>query len=873
VTRRTTAPWIPVGIVLLLLLTGVPLALSEVPTTGAPSAGHLARPPAIAGRPDLGGPVIPRAHRGLQVNPYSYYSTEPAPMGIADFGVDPATGNGYTYNTTEFVGTLGISSLTVLNANNTGSIDQMSIQLNVVLVINGSGGTFTYWIQDVAFLNTTTNMVQFINNVWNMSSSGASTSCTDITGNGTGCYGWYYTYASSFLPGNDISLTYPASIGLRVISSISAGLPSVAFEYNDTGSWVTYDNIVVSFASGYSSQGFVVDGNSYNPFGLFNDAELILGGPGGGSQTAAVTSNLSLTLGYWNGHNVQPITNAYNFGSDTAEGISNIVDRGQYWPVNGTLYGAATNGSSHGLATLWDRSYAALLNVSSPLTSGYLVLNGTTVASFVGSDANVTVAPGRYNVELETTAGSLYANKSVVVPRGAYVPVVFGAAGSYSVTVKETGLPTGTSWSVTIGTNLYRSSGTVINLLEFNGTYPFHVTPIAGWAASPWSGNFSVFGRAAVVNIAWSRVTYPVTFTETGLPGGSQWQVILGGTGVNGKTASLQVDEPNGTYSFTVSGPTGYEATPGTGSVSVTAAARSIAISWSVAKFPLTLTEQGLPAETSWTVVVAGSEHFTSTASLNILLPNGSYTYQVGLIAGFAASDPSGPVEIAGAPVLILLNFTPFESRVTFTETGLPAGTNWSVSAGGLTATGTSTALVLDLVNGSYDAKVTDHAPYTETGSVLTVQVRGAPLGVPVPFAPLPGWLDGTLTPAGATLVVNGTGVALTPSGAFNVTLPPGSYTLTAELTGYETITETITIGPGAGTPVTLALTIISSGGHTKNGTTPIHLSSNGGLSTWDLEVGLVIVVAAVAVAAVAGLMRRRSAPPSTEPAEAPPVD
>jgi len=866
VRNRELSRWAPWALLLLLALPALPGAAAP---SGPPSPlgvphSHPVPPPGLARL--LTGPATPRVHAAFQVDPYSYYSSEPAPMGIADFGVNPSTSTGYTYNTTEFVGTINISSLTVLNASNTGSIDQMGFQLNVVLVVNGAGGTYEYWIQDVAFLNTTSNLIEFIDNVWNMSAGGAYTTGTDITGNGSGYYGWYFDIASSFLSGNDITLSYPATFQLRVVSSVVSGYPEVAFEYNDSGAWETYDNIKVAFARGYTNQGFVVDGTSYNPYGLFNDAELILGGPGGGSQTTDTGSNLGLTLQYWNGHNLQPIINAYNFGSDTAEGIDHVADQRRVVASDGLLYGRVTKSTTGSLSTLYDHSYDALVNVSAPLAAGTVLVNGTAVASYTGGDANLTLAPGTYDIQLDTPTGSVYASQTVGVPAGAYVPVLFGVAGSYPVTFKQTGLPTGTPWSITIGANVSKSAGTVINLLERNGTYDYTVTPIAGWTATPWSGNFTVAGASVTVGIAWTRVVYPVTFTESGLPNGTLWQVVVGGAGVNGRTATLQIDEPNGTFAFQVNGIAGYVATPASGTVTVSGTGAAFSISWGVARYDLTLSEQGLPVGTPWTVRVAGNTIAAFTSSLRVLLPNGTYGYQLGLVAGYTAPGGNGSVEIAGSPVQVAFNFTPFRVPVTFTESGLPAGANWSVSVAGSSVWGVGSALVLAMINGSYIPTVTTSAPYTLAVSDLSFSVVGAAVGVQVPFAPLPGWLAATIAPAGATVTVNGTVVTLS-NGAFNLTLPAGNYTLLVTLSGYQTLDRVVSIAPGAGLVLAVNLTAIPPV-RTGNGTQPIHAGgTSGGFPNLELLVGLGIAgAAAIGVGVVVAGRRRRTPPEGSEP-------
>ena len=148
-------------------------------------------------------PVIGSQGYEPQVNPFSLYSGEPAPMGLADYGIGPNS-TPYIYNTTSFLGGVSINSINVVN--NSTSNKDMSFQFNVNLVFGDGINTYVYWVQDVAFLNTSTNGIYFIDNVWNMSSPSQTMYNTSITGNGTvdntGGSRWDYDFAGQFLPGN-----------------------------------------------------------------------------------------------------------------------------------------------------------------------------------------------------------------------------------------------------------------------------------------------------------------------------------------------------------------------------------------------------------------------------------------------------------------------------------------------------------------------------------------------------------------------------------------------------------------------------------------------------------------------------------------------
>lgn len=864
--RRPAAPWL-----LAFLLLASSLLLVPGPGPAAvPHRGSVLTIATHSGHLPVSRPHGRLAHPPFQVNPNSYYSSEPAPMGIADFGVDPSSGVGYTYNTTEFVGSVELGNLSVYNASNAPYGSQLSVQLNVVLELTSGGNTYQYWIQDVAFIDTSTDYIQFLNNIWNFSGSGAFMSPSDVSGNGSAYYGFYYAGASSGLVGNDITYTYPMLLQLRVIATTAGtGVTSVAFEYNDTGSgWGTYDNVGFIGLKGAKDQGFVVDGTNYNLAGLFNDAELIFGGPGGGSQTTLVASRTSFTLDYWNGHNLQAVTNAYNFGSDTAEGISNVVERGAYWTANGTLFGSMSAGTTLGLHSLYDRSLASLVNVTVPIDNGTLELNGTPVAQFVGYDANITIAPGTYTLGVYATDGQLFASESVVIPAGAYVPILIGANGIYSLTLRETGLPGGTHWQLDLNGVLESMGGSSMALFERNGSYPYTVTPIPGYQLPTYRGNITVDGQNVVATFPWTQFKFDVNFTESGLPSGTIWRVTVGSSAFFGGTTTLTAPLPNGTYAWQVAGVPGYVATPPSGSFAVQAIGASISISWDVTRYALSFVETGLPSGANWAVTVNGAQFLQIGSTLRLSEPNGSYVYSIVPHAGFVASPRSGSVNVTGAPATVSVTFTAVFYRVTFVQTGLPAGDVWSVGVDGLAQSGISTTLNVTLTNGTYVANITAGEWYRITPGAGNFTVRGAALTVDVPFLPEPGWVQGTILPAGATLTINGTEVSLV-NGSFNVSEPVGTYTLVATAAGYVTGTYSATVRPGHGVLLTLELALVPP--PPKHNATQT-LSPAGGLPL-SLPILLALIVGIAVVGGIAYALVRRRSRSSEESGAGEPVD
>lgn len=143
---------------------------------------------------------------------------------------------------------------------------------------------------------------------------------------------------------------------------------------------------------------------------------------------------------------------------------------------------------------------------------------------------------------------------------------------SYAVTFSESGLPSGTSWSVMIGGAQHPSTTTTVVVQEQNGTYAWSASATGSYSATPASGSIHVSGgpqSQAITFNALAPGTYSVTFTESGLSSGTAWTVTFNGTLGSSTTTTIVFTSHNGTWPFTVGTVSGYTASPGSGNVVV----------------------------------------------------------------------------------------------------------------------------------------------------------------------------------------------------------------------------------------------------------------------------------------------------------------
>jgi peptide/nickel transport system permease protein len=94
---------------------------------------------------------------------------------------------------------------------------------------------------------------------------------------------------------------------------------------------------------------------------------------------------------------------------------------------------------------------------------------------------------------------------------------------------------------------------------------------------------------------------------------------------------------------------------------------------------------------------------------------------------------------------------------VTFSETGLPAGTSWSVTIAGKTITTTNSSLVFSLASGpEFSFAVNNVSGYTATPSTGSFGLDGVPYSVPITFKAAPSPASGAgsgMTPAASSAV------------------------------------------------------------------------------------------------------------------------
>jgi hypothetical protein len=495
-----------------------------------------------------------------KVNPFGFYQQQPAPVGIADYGIGPGDAP-YEYSSSAFLGGVSITRLQI-NSTATGTaavglanqtlgnstpvqvigntflpVNALGVtfQLNVVMSFVDSGKLYVYWLQDVAGLvsgacsssnpvinltdsfigctgnanDATNGTISFEDNVWNfsapeasmtastISSSNGSTSSTDGIG--------YYAASATTQPGNYVLLNYPSLVQFRVYSiQTAAHLPEAVFQYSDGHGWQTFDNPTFPFATNVSQfSGIVVNGFTPNPWGLFYDSELTVGGAGDGTYSGlGPATNMYFTLQYWNGHNYESVPNAYNFGSDTAESVKYVAANRLFGGADGQIGNKILGGTVGPLKISYDLDLLATLTIDTTIPSGTVKV-GSLSEAFVGGSFTQNIGPTGYGsykllVDDPATIWSQY------VTIKAEETLTFNTVSYHSVTFKEKGLPSGAVWSISLGASTDSASAKSIVFYVLAGSYSY--TP---GAPTPYTASGGTVPRSS------SAQTIVVQFTAS----------------------------------------------------------------------------------------------------------------------------------------------------------------------------------------------------------------------------------------------------------------------------------------------------------------------------------------------------------------------
>ncbi len=432
----------------------------------------------------------------------------------------------------------------------------------------------------------------------------------------------------------------PSLVGTGAGASLTTNLTNGSYSYSIATGDPTYA------PSSYSNQILVEGGPASAPpihfsevtYGVeFSESGLPSGASWSVTLNGTVNASATPTIDFANQTNgsypftVGPFPGyvANPESADVAVHGAAINEMIAFYPIPPSSYPVTFNETGLSSGTVWSATLNGTVQSSSGSTVVFYEQNGS--YSF-----NVTAVSGYVE---NPGAGTI-----VVIGASVDVPVAFALL--YPVTIAESGLPIGTNWSATLGAISDNSTTPWISFPATNGTYGFTIAAVPGYAANRTSGSVTVSGAPVNVSIGFTITTartYPVNFTESGLPSGTTWSLLFRGNSVTSDSrAWIEVSEPNDTYAFSIPSLANWTGEPSRGNVTVAGVpvAEGIAFEFT---YQLTFSvPNGTSADTPWSVTLvgvdvalgsvqpSGSVSETTTAPvISFREPNGTYSYLV----------------------------------------------------------------------------------------------------------------------------------------------------------------------------------------------------------------------------------------------------
>jgi hypothetical protein len=295
----------------------------------------------------------------------------------------------------------------------------------------------------------------------------------------------------------------------------------------------------------------------------------------------------------------------------------------------------------------------------------------------------------------------------------------------------------------------------VVGFGEVNGTYNFSFAPVPGFEPSPANGSLRVNGGPAGQAVTYfaAPTEYILTFAESGLPASTRWDATVGSVTLSSTGRTLNFTVAPGAQGYEIGAVPGYQSTPTSGSANVLDANVTIPVLFTKlppGQYSVIFTESGLAIGTNWSVTLDDKLRTSTGATVAFSEANGSYDYSIATPRGYTTGTSSGSVIVRGSNIgetVVFAAIPPGKFALTFTETGLPIGTNWSVSVGGTLAYSNGGDVVsFQEANGTISYAVSPVTGYIPVPAAGSVSLSGSGRNVNVAFSPATGpssWWSG----------------------------------------------------------------------------------------------------------------------------------
>jgi len=168
--------------------------------------------------------------------------------------------------------------------------------------------------------------------------------------------------------------------------------------------------------------------------------------------------------------------------------------------------------------TAWSVTFNGMTQTSSGTSISFMVPNGTYFYQVSNVNGYTT----------SNSQGLVSVNGNNITVSISYSPIP-PAPSKYTVEFVEVGLPSNTTWSVTLNGQTLSTSSSSISFNEVNGVYTYTVGSVSGYVSNSTSGVVSVNGNNIVVTLYFHKATAPPSspYTAQGIMVGFLFGFLL----------------------------------------------------------------------------------------------------------------------------------------------------------------------------------------------------------------------------------------------------------------------------------------------------------------------------------------------------------
>ncbi|MGA8275926.1 MAG: hypothetical protein WB852_06505 [Thermoplasmata archaeon] len=324
---------------------------------------------------------------------------------------------------------------------------------------------------------------------------------------------------------------------------------------------------------------------------------------------------------------------------------------------SGLLPGTAWPLEVHGFdGASWNNNSTVIKNFfETNGTWGYVIGNATTLNA-TGVLTKYHVVRTEWNgTEAQGPGGNYTVDGANITIHIEFLPLPY-----LPITFTEVGLPSGTTWSVTMR-NVSNSTGAPDPILfrEQAGLYGFSAGAAGGYNVSS-SLYFNDTGRTSMLITVDFVPGNHVIWEETGLGPNLSWSVLLNGSeDLPAKGGWANIREFNGTgYSYNIPvvqaypGGPAYVPSPRLGTIDLTGSGRILNIHFILVTYEVTLVLTGLPSGDQYRISLSNVTETTTLLSLSLARPNGTWSFDIVPPTGFYGSPQGGKLNVTGHSVV-----------------------------------------------------------------------------------------------------------------------------------------------------------------------------------------------------------------------------